>query len=246
MALHSLETNPVYINLQTELVRMQKWVQETRQRILIIFEGRDTAGKGGAIMRFVRFLNPRAYRIVALPKPTEVERGQWYFQRYINELPDPGEIAFFDRSWYNRAVVEPVMGFCSPQQHQDFLHQVVLLEEMLIRDGMYIIKFWFSIDNDEQEKRLKDRRVNPLQQWKLSTVDMMAQQKWDAYTQYKNEMFEKTSTNDSPWVIIKGNNKDVARLEAMRYVISKIDFPEKGRTGETLTPNPEIVAINRT
>lgn len=245
MALHSLETDPTYLNLQTELVRMQKWIQENGKRLLIIFEGRDTAGKGGAIMRFVRFLNPRGYRIVALNKPTELERGQWYFQRYLKELPNPGEIVFFDRSWYNRAVVEPVMGFCSEKEYQDFLHQVILLEKMLIDDGVYLVKFWFSIRTEEQKRRLEDRRTNPLQQWKLSTVDMVAQQKWDAYTLYKEKMFARTGTKNSPWVVIEGNNKNIARLEAMRYLISIMDFPDRGMTGEMLEPNPDIISFVR-
>lgn len=243
MELHSLETNPEYINLQTELVRMQRWVQEAKARLVIIFEGRDTAGKGGAIMRFVRFLNPRAYRIVALPKPTEQEKGQWYFQRYIKELPNPGEIVFFDRSWYNRAVVEPVMGFCSEKQYEAFMKQVVLLEDILINDGIIIIKLWFSINEAEQQKRIEERKNNPLQQWKLSTVDLLAQQKWHEFSSYKEKMFDRTGKAKSPWVVIKGENKDKARLEAMRYVISKVDFDEKGLTGERLTPNPDIVSI---
>ncbi|MBX2843290.1 MAG: polyphosphate kinase 2 [Flammeovirgaceae bacterium] len=243
MAFHSLETDPVYINLQTEMVSMQRWVMENNKRIVIIFEGRDTAGKGGAIMRFVRFINPRGYRVVAKPKPTETERGQWYFQRYIKELPDPGQIVFFDRSWYNRAVVEPVMGFCTKPQYQEFLEQVVALEKMLINDGIILIKFWFSIDVEEQKNRLENRKIDPLKQWKLSTVDMQAQQKWDDFTKYKEKMFEKTGTPLSPWVVIKGNDRDNARLEAIRYVLNKIDYPEKGITKERLTPDPEIINL---
>ena len=243
MEFHSLETHPEYINLQIEMVRMQRWVQEKQKRLLIIFEGRDAAGKGGAIMRFVRFLNPRAYRIVALPKPTELESGQWYFQRYFKELPNPGEIVFFDRSWYNRAVVEPVMGFCTKEQYHAFFDQVILLENMLINDGIMIIKLWFSIDIEEQKERLEERKTNPLQQWKLSTVDMMAQQNWHEYSNYKEKMFEKTGTKSSPWAVIKGANKDHARMEAMRYVLSQVDFAEKGATGERLSPNPEVVSL---
>ena len=243
MELHSLENNPSYINLQTELVRLQRWIQEEQQRLLVIFEGRDTAGKGGAIMRFVRFLNPRAYRIVALPKPSETERGQWYFQRYIKHLPDPGEIVFFDRSWYNRAVVEPVMGFCTEAQYERFMNEVVEMEKIFIQDGIRLIKFWFSIDHDEQRNRLEERKVNPLQQWKLSTVDMEAQIRWDAFSHYKQEMFRRTSSEKSPWVVIDGNDKDKARLEAMRYVIRNIDFKDKGLTGEDLEGNPEIIRV---
>jgi len=243
MPLHALENDPEYIRLQTEMVKLQYWVKENKQRLLIIFEGRDSAGKGGAIMRFIRFINPRYYRVVALTKPTEMEFGQWYFQRYINQLPNPGEIVFFDRSWYNRAVVEPVMGFCTEEQYKLFIQQVVSVENMLINDGIKIIKFWFSIDSSEQKKRLEERKVNPLIQWKLSTVDMQAQLKWDDYTKYKNEMFKYTGTSLSPWVNIQGNNKDYARKEAMRYVLNSIDYTEKGRTGVRLLPDSNVVKI---
>ncbi|NJO87871.1 MAG: polyphosphate kinase 2 [Chloroflexia bacterium] len=243
MKLHSLETDPEYISLQTELVKLQKHIQKENKRLLIIFEGRDTAGKGGSIMRFVRYLNPRRYRIVALNKPSEVEEGQWYFQRYIKQLPDPGEIAFFDRSWYNRAVVEPVMGFCTKEEYEQFMINVNIIEKMLVDDGIKIIKFWFSIDIEEQKNRLERRRTNPLQQWKLSTVDAVAQQKWEDYTEYKIKMFERTSTLHSPWVVIKGNNKDIARLEAIRYVVNHNDYAEKGLTSVRLTEDPEVVTI---
>lgn len=243
MSLHSLETNQEYINLQTEMVRMQGAIHENKQRLLIIFEGRDTAGKGGAIMRFVRFLNPRHYRIVALPKPTELEKGQWYFQRYINHLPNPGEIVFFDRSWYNRAVVEPVMGFCTEAQYQQFLEQVVQIEKMLVEDGVRLIKFWFSIDVEEQRRRLEDRKINPLSQWKLSTVDAQAQAKWDDFTHYKEAMFEATSKSDCPWVVVKGNKKDRARLEAMRYVLNSSSYARKGDTGVRLQPDADVVSV---
>ncbi len=243
MKLLSLETSQEYINIQTELVHLQTHLAETDQRLLLIFEGRDTAGKGGSIMRFVRFLNPRNYRIVALGKPTEVERGQWFFQRYIAHLPNPGEIALFDRSWYNRAVVEPVMGFCTSEQHELFMHQVTQVEKMLIDDGIRIVKFWFSIDVEEQKKRLDERRTNPLQMWKMSTVDAVAQQKWVDYTKYKSKMFRMTSTSENPWVVVSGNIKDTARMEAMRYVVSQMDYPKKGQTGERLEPDLEIVSV---
>jgi len=239
--LHALETRQEYLDLQVEFVRLQSWIKEARQRLLIVFEGRDAAGKGSTIMRFVRFLNPRHYRIVALAKPTELEKGQWYFQRYIRELPNPGEIVFFDRSWYNRAVVEPVMGFCSQEQYEEFLEQVVLLEHMLTDDKLEIIKFWFSIDEDEQEKRILERKTNPLKQWKLSTVDALAQAKWDEYTHYKEAMFEKTSTEQNPWLVVEGNDRDKACLEAMRYVLSRMDYDDKGVTGSRLDPDPQIV-----
>ena len=243
MQLHSLENDPEYIGLQTELIKLQSHLHETGKRLLIIFEGRDSAGKGGGIMRFVRYLNPRWYRIVALNKPTEIERGQWYFQRYLKQLPDPGEIALFDRSWYNRAVVEPVMNFCSESQYHEFMKIVGPLENMLVDDGIQIIKFWFSITIKEQKSRLDDRRTNPLQQWKLSTVDAVAQQKWHEYTRYKIFMFEKTATDYCPWVVIEGNVKDTARLEAMRYVLNHTDYPEKGFSGVRLEEDPSIVTV---
>ena len=243
MKLYALETDPEYISLQTELVKLQTHIQKEHKRLLIIFEGRDTAGKGGGIMRFVRYLNPRRYHIVALTKPTELEEGQWYFQRYIKHLPNAGEIAFFDRSWYNRAVVEPVMGFCTPKQYNQFMETVNLFEKLLVDDGIQIIKFWFSIDINEQKKRLDDRKTNPLQHWKLSTVDAVAQQKWEDYTKYKQEMFSKTSTPHCPWVIIKGNDKDIARLEAIRYVINHTDYPKKDISEARLSEDPEVVTI---
>lgn len=243
MSFSPLETNPEYINLQTEMVQMQRWHMDTQQRLVILFEGRDTAGKGGAIMRFVRFINPRGYRIVALPKPNEAEKGQWYFQRYIKALPDPGEIVFFDRSWYNRAVVEPVMGFCTKDQYELFMKQVVSLEKMLIEDGIKIIKLWFSIDNEEQKNRLEERKTDPLKNWKLSTIDLQAQLKWDDYTFYKDQMFKITGKDYCPWVVIKGKDKNKARLEAMRYVLNSMSYPEKGLTGERISPDKEIVDV---
>jgi polyphosphate kinase 2 len=241
VALHLLEQDQEYINLQTELVWLQQHIKETNQRILILFEGRDTAGKGGAIMRFIRFLNPRLFKVVALSKPTEKEEGQWYFQRYIEHLPSPGEIVLFDRSWYNRAVVEPVMGFCSKKQYNLFNRQVVSLEKMLIQDGIHVFKFWFSIDAEEQKRRLDDRVHNPLKQWKLSSVDVQAQSKWEEFTFYKEAMFKKTAKPHSPWIVVKGNERDVARKEVMRYVVNKLDYNKKGETGERLTLDNNIV-----
>lgn len=194
-------------------------------------------------MRFIRFLNPRLIRVVALSKPTKQEKGQWYFQRYIKQLPNAGEIVFFDRSWYNRAVVEPVMGFCTKKQYKEFNEQVNLIEDMFIKDGIKIVKFWFSIDQYEQEKRLTDRVINPLKQWKLSTVDSQAQIKWDDFTFYKNEMFEKTSTKNSPWIIVNGNDRENARKEAMRYVLNIIDYPKKGNTGVRLTLDDKFIRV---
>lgn len=243
MYVHSMESDPEYIQLQTEMVRMQNWLIETGKRLIVICEGRDSAGKGGAIMRFIRFINPRHYRVVALNKPTNEERGQWYFQRYIQHFPDPGEIVFFDRSWYNRAVVEPVMGFCTDAQYDLFMKQVVPFENMLLEDGLILFKLWFSINRQEQNTRLEERKSNPLISWKLSTVDMQAQLKWDDFTHYKEKMFEKTGTARSPWVVINGNNKDLARKEAMRYVLHQVDYAQKGLTEASLTYDRNIVKV---
>jgi polyphosphate kinase 2 len=229
--------------LQIELIRLQKWIYDKQLRLAIIFEGRDTAGKGGAIYRFTRYLNPRAMRVVALPKPTEIEKGQWYFQRYIKELPNPGEIVFFDRSWYNRAVVEPVMGFCSKEEYSLFLKQTPVFENMLLEDGVILIKFWFSINIEEQKVRIEDRIKNPLKMWKLSTVDLKAQQMWDEFTEYKNQMFLHTHSPENPWVIVKGNNKQVARMEAMRYVLKQLDYPEKPKAKVSFEPNPQTIRV---
>ena len=227
--------------LQVELVRLQLWVQRHGERIAILVEGRDAAGKGGTIRRFTEHLNPRAMRVVALPKPSDEERGQWYFQRYIRQLPNKGEIVFFDRSWYNRAVVEPVMGFCSKKEHQRFLQQVPEFEHMLYEDGVTIIKFWFSISKEEQEKRFEARRQNPLKQWKLSLVDEKAQELWDSYTRYKEEMFSKTHTTFSPWIIVKANDKQAARLESLRYVLNLLPYNGKDEAPMRLAPDPNVI-----
>jgi len=227
--------------LQVELVRLQRWVQSNGERVAILVEGRDAAGKGGTIRRFTEHLNPRAMRVVALPKPSDEERGQWYFQRYIRQLPNKGEIVFFDRSWYNRAVVEPVMGFCSKEEHQRFLQQVPEFEHMLYEDGVTIIKFWFSISKEEQAKRFEARRQNPLKQWKLSPVDDKAQEMWDSYTRYKEEMFSKTHTTFSPWIIVKANDKQAARLESLRYVLNLLPYSGKDEAPIRLAPDPNVV-----
>lgn len=245
MNLHALENDPEFLNLQTEMVRMQSWVIENKKRIVILFEGRDSAGKGGAIMRFIRYINPRFYEVVALNKPTDDERGQWYFQRYATHLPKPGHILFFDRSWYNRAVVEPVMGFCTREEYERFIPQARQFEKMLIDDGCILIKFWFSINKDEQNRRLLERKTNPLINWKLSSVDMEAQLKWEDYTHYKMEMFKLTGTEQSPWIVIEGNDKDKARKEAIRYVLNAIPYEHKGLTGERLEPDYSIIKIEK-
>jgi polyphosphate kinase 2 len=227
--------------LQIELVQLQRTVQLKGRRVAIVFEGRDAAGKGGTIRRFVEHLNPRTARVVALPKPTEVEQGQWYFQRYVSALPNPGEICLFDRSWYNRAVVEPVMSFCSPDQYKQYMQQVPEFEHMLYEDGIELIKFWFSISKEEQKARFDARRNDPLKQWKISPVDEHAQDRWDLYTKYKREMFSRTHTTYSPWIIVGANSKKKARLESMRYVLNNLDYDRKGDAGTSLHADPAIV-----
>jgi len=227
--------------LQVELVKWQRWVAETGQRVAVIFEGRDAAGKGGTIKRFVEHMNPRSLRVVALNKPTDLEQKQWYFRRYIKELPNAGEIVFFDRSWYNRAVVEPVMGFCEDEQYQQFMRQVPEFEHMLFEDGIHVIKLWFSINKDEQSKRFNDRRSNPLKQWKLSPVDEKGQEMWERYTYYKEQMFARTHTNFSPWTILQTNTKKVARLEAIRYVLSRFEYEGKESASTNVLPDPNVV-----
>ncbi len=227
--------------LQSEFVNLQKWIAEKKKRVAIIFEGRDAAGKGGSIKRFKEHLNPRTARVVALTKPTIVEQGQWYFRRYIKVLPNPGEVVFFDRSWYNRAVVEPVMGFCTDKQYEKFMVQVPEFEHLLYEDNLKIIKFWFSISKEEQKKRFDARLSNPLKRWKFSPVDMKGQGLWDRYTKFKEQMFSKTHTNFSPWIIVKTNNKKEARLESMRYVLSQFDYKGKGESGISLLPDPNVI-----
>jgi len=227
--------------LQTEFVNLQKWISKNNMRVAVIFEGRDAAGKGGSIKRFKEHLNPRTSRVVALTKPTEVESGQWYFRRYIKVLPNPGEIVFFDRSWYNRAVVEPVMGFCTKEQYDKFIVQVPEYEHLLYEDNLKIIKFWFSISKEEQKQRFDARLSNPLKRWKFSPVDMKGQEMWDDYTHYKEEMFSKTHTNFSPWIIVKTNDKKEARLESMRYVLSQFDYDGKGDSKISLLPDPNVI-----
>ena len=239
--LETVQYEKEVLALQAEFVDFQRWVAKTKKRVCIIFEGRDAAGKGSSIRRFTEHLNPRSMRVVALTKPTEVEKGQWYFRRYIKELPNPGEIVFFDRSWYNRAVVEPVMGFCNDEEYKKFMVQVPEFEHMLYEDGIEIVKFWFSISKDEQVKRFNSRLNNPLKRWKFSPVDKEGQKLWDRYTFYKEQMFSKTHTNFSPWIIVKTNNKKEARLESMRYVLSKYDYEGKGNSSDILLPDPNII-----
>jgi len=213
--------------LQIELVKLQNWVKDTGQRIVIVFEGRDAAGKGGTIKRFTEHLNPRGARVVALEKPTERERTQWYFQRYVTHLPSAGEIVMFDRSWYNRAGVERVMGFCTPDEYREFMHEAPEFERMLVNSGLALTKFWFSVTRSEQHTRFVIRQVDPVRQWKLSPMDIESLDKWDDYTLAKEQMFFYTDTEDAPWTVVKSNDKKRARLEAMRHMLELFDYDGK-------------------
>lgn len=219
-----------YINelksYQEELIKLQKWVIDNDKKVVIVFEGRDAAGKGGAIRRITEYINPRHFKIVALDIPTEDERKQWFFQRYINRLPKPGEIVFFDRSWYNRAVVEPVNGFCTQEEYEIFMTQVNNFEQMLVQSNTYLLKIYFSISKEEQAKRFKDIKNNPLKRWKITPVDEKAQELWDDYTGYKKKMFESTTTDHAPWKIIEANKKSHARLEAIKYILENVPYAE--------------------
>lgn len=216
-------------HLQVELLKLQKWVRESGKKLVIVFEGRDAAGKGGTIKRFMEHLNPRGARVIALEKPTETEKGQWYFQRYVQHLPTAGEIVLFDRSWYNRAGVERVMGFCTDDEYERFVKQVPEFEKHLIESGIYLVKFWFSVSREEQRRRFKQREAHPLKQWKLSPIDKASLNKWDDYTEAKEDMFYKTDTTESPWIVIKSDCKKRARLNAMRYVLNKIPYDNKDK-----------------
>ena len=226
--------------LQAELLKVQLWAQETGQKFVLIFEGRDAAGKGGTIKRYTEHLNPRHARVVALDKPSDRERGQWFFQRYIEHLPTAGEIVLYDRSWYNRAGVERVMGFCSPNDYLEFMRQTPELERMLVRSGIRLYKFWFSVTREEQRARFLARETDPLKQWKLSPIDKASLERWDDYTEAKEAMFFYTDTADAPWIIVKSDDKKRARLEAMRHFLSSIDYPGKDRRIVT-KPDPLIV-----
>ncbi len=228
------------IELQEELLKMQQWVAETNKRVVILFEGRDAAGKGGAIRRFVEHMNPRMLRVVALPAPTKAEKGQWYFQRYVLQLPNPGEIVFFNRSWFNRAVVEPVNGYCSQKQYREFMNQVGDFENMLVKDGIQIIKFWYSISKEEQKSRFDSIRQDPLKHWKLSPIDNRAQELWDDYTFYKNAMFAKANGPNCEWNIIKADNKPNARIESIKYVLRAINYPKDDRVKKIIEPTDII------
>lgn len=231
--------------LQIELLKMQRWVKETGQRVVVLCEGRDAAGKGGTIQRFTERLNPRGARVVALEKPTEREAGQWYFQRYVAHLPSRGEIVFFDRSWYNRAGVERVMGFCTEAEYRTFLEQAPLFEEMLTRDGILLVKFWFSVSQAEQRTRFAIRTVDPVRRWKLSPTDLASLDLWDEYTAAKVDMFRATDTAHAPWTVVKNNDKRRGRLEAMRSLLDRCDYPTKDHAAVG-KPDPLIVGAANT
>lgn len=226
--------------LQVELVKMQYWVKETGERLILLFEGRDAAGKGGTIKRFTEHINPRSARVVALAKPSEREQGQWYFQRYIEQLPTAGEIVFFDRSWYNRAVVEPVMGFATETQQHAFLREAPQLENMLVEDGVRLFKFWFSVSREEQLRRFLSRAEDKLKQWKLSPVDIESLGRWDDYTRAKKAMFMSTDTAAAPWTVIRSDDKKRARLSCMRFVLSQVPYANKD-TEVVGQPDPKIL-----
>ncbi len=215
--------------LQEELIKLQQWVTANDEKVVVLFEGRDAAGKGGAIRRVTEHLNPREFRVVALPKPTDDEKGQWYFQRYVNHLPKKGKIVFFDRSWYNRAVVEPVNGFCTQKEYKVFMNQVNDFERMIRESGIRLIKFYFSISKDEQQKRFEEIKSSPVKKWKYSPVDQRALELWDTYTLYKKRMFKKTNTKTAPWIVIKANRKTKARIEAIEHILRLIPYNPKKR-----------------
>jgi polyphosphate kinase len=231
------------LELQCELLKAQRWVEQTGQRIIILFEGRDAAGKGGTIKRFTEHMNPRTARVVALQKPTERERTEWYFQRYITHLPAAGEIVLFDRSWYNRAGVERVMGFCTPNDYLEFMRQCPELERMLVRSGIVLMKFWFSVSREEQRHRFASRETDPLKQWKLSPIDLASLNKWDEYTEAKEAMFFYTDTADAPWTIVKADDKKRARLNAMQHLLDHLPYDGKDKSIVT-GPDPLIVGAS--
>lgn len=226
--------------LQIELLKLQKWIKHNGERLVILFEGRDAAGKGGTIKRIMEHLNPRGARVVALDKPSETEKGQWYFQRYVQHLPTAGEMVLFDRSWYNRAGVERVMGFCTPPQYNQFVHQAPEFERMLAASGIHLMKFWFSVGREEQLRRFNARKSDPLKQWKLSPMDLASLDRWNDYTKAKEDMFFYTNTTEAPWTVIKSNDKKRARLEAIRFILNYFDYEDKNEG--VLQQDPLIIS----
>lgn len=227
--------------LQIELLKLQRWVKDNGKKIVILFEGRDAAGKGGTIRRFMEHLNPRGARVVALEKPTEVEKGQWYFQRYVRNLPTAGEILLFDRSWYNRSGVERVMGFCSEEEYREFMRTVPQFEEMLVGSGIILIKYWFSVSPDEQNIRFKARETDPLKQWKLSPIDRASQDKWKDYTKAKEAMFRYTDTKIAPWTVIKSDDKKRARINCFHDLLYRVDYDQKN---EEIAHQPDPIIVS--
>ncbi len=230
--------------LQVELVKAQNWIKDNRQKVVVLFEGRDAAGKGGTIKRFMEHLNPRSARVVALPKPGEKERGQWFFQRYIEQLPTRGEMVLFDRSWYNRAGVERVMGFCSRLEYLEFMRQTPSLERMLVDSGIMLFKYWFSVSRNEQRRRFEARADSPLKRWKLSPIDKESLNLWPEYTEAKETMFFYTDTRDAPWTVVRSDDKRRARLNCMRHFLCSLDYPDKN-TEIVVSPEPQIVGLAR-
>jgi polyphosphate kinase 2 len=225
---------------QAELIRMQKCLENNNRRMIILFEGRDAAGKGGTIRRVTRYMNEKHYRVVALSKPTDHEKTQWFFQRYIAQFPRGGEVVLFDRSWYNRAVVEPVFGFCTPEEYKNFMRGVVGFEKDLVRQGTILVKLYFSVTKEEQAKRFDRRKTDPLRQWKLSEIDVQAQDRWDDFTKQKYEMLKKSHTNIAPWTIIRSDNKHLARLNAMKVILNSVPY-ERGNKDLDFVPDPNVV-----
>ena len=225
---------------QAELIRMQQFLEESKTRMIILFEGRDASGKGGTIRRVTRYMNEKHYRIVALGKPTEHEKSQWFFQKYIRQFPRGGEVVMFDRSWYNRAMVEPVFGFCTPEEYKNFMRGVVGFEKDLVRQGTILIKLYFSVTKSEQQQRFERRKTDPLRQWKLSEVDLQAQERWDEFTTQKYEMLKRTSSNHAPWTVIRSNDKHLARLNAMKTIINSVPY-QRGNEDLDFVPDPKVV-----
>jgi len=230
------------LHLQIELLKVQRWVKERGEKLVVLFEGRDAAGKGGTIKRFMEHLNPRGARVVALEKPTNRERGEWYFQRYVGHLPTQGEIVLFDRSWYNRAGVERVMGFCTDEEYQEFMRSVPEFERMLVNSGIWLFKYWFSVSQGEQRRRFAQRESDPLKQWKLSPIDKASLDKWDAYTQAKEAMFIRTDTDWAPWTVIKSDDKKRARINCMRDILNRLPYENKDRE---VACGPERLIVGR-
>jgi polyphosphate kinase 2 len=233
------------LRLQAELVEVQEWVRVSGSRVVLLFEGRDAAGKGGAIKRITEYLNPRVARIVALPSPTERERGQWYFQRYVAHLPAAGEIVLFDRSWYNRAGVEHVLGFCTPAEHRRFLHQCPIFERLLVEDGILLLKYWFSVSDAEQERRFRSRLHDPMRRWKLSTMDLESRARWVDFSRAKDEMFVHTDLPEAPWYVVEADDKRRARLNCIAHILSAIPREAVDEPAVELGPRPPATDYQR-